>query len=84
MIKEEIELHEGRAKGQSCCGFWRSLPERISRTVEHFFYRYVLVSKFNELTSAEQLNSGAIRFCLCAGLECILPKNRTSGCWGVS
>ncbi|KAL6264423.1 hypothetical protein P5V15_004532 [Pogonomyrmex californicus] len=38
MIKERMELHED-VKGRSFCGFWRSLPERISKTVEHFFYR---------------------------------------------
>ncbi|XP_024875784.1 NPC intracellular cholesterol transporter 1-like isoform X1 [Temnothorax curvispinosus] len=39
MIKEEMELHEVRAKRMVCRRFWYTLPERISRTVEHFFYR---------------------------------------------
>lgn len=39
MTKETMELHEARARRQSCRGFCHSLPERISRTVEHFFYR---------------------------------------------
>ncbi|XP_011872409.1 PREDICTED: Niemann-Pick C1 protein-like [Vollenhovia emeryi] len=39
MIKEKLELRENRSKRWSCREFWRSLPERVSRTVEHFFYR---------------------------------------------
>ncbi|KYN16514.1 Patched domain-containing protein 3 [Trachymyrmex cornetzi] len=39
MAKEEMELHEDRVKIQSCRRFWHSLPERISRTVEHLFYQ---------------------------------------------
>ncbi|XP_011338785.1 NPC1-like intracellular cholesterol transporter 1 isoform X2 [Ooceraea biroi] len=34
-----MELYENRAKKRSCRSFWRSLPERISNGVEHFFYR---------------------------------------------
>nr|XP_012232571.1 PREDICTED: Niemann-Pick C1 protein-like [Linepithema humile]XP_012232572.1 PREDICTED: Niemann-Pick C1 protein-like [Linepithema humile] len=34
-----MELQENSAKRQSCYKFWQSVPERISRGVEHFFYR---------------------------------------------
>ncbi|XP_011706566.1 PREDICTED: uncharacterized protein LOC105461755, partial [Wasmannia auropunctata] len=34
-----MELHNDRAKRQLYCGFWHDLPKRLSRAVEHFFYR---------------------------------------------
>ncbi|CAL1684179.1 unnamed protein product [Lasius platythorax] len=39
MTKERMELHENRAKKQLYHRFWRSIPERMSKGVEHFFYR---------------------------------------------
>ncbi|XP_029679286.1 NPC1-like intracellular cholesterol transporter 1 [Formica exsecta] len=39
MTKERMELHENRAKKQLYRRFWRSIPERISKGTEHFFYR---------------------------------------------
>ncbi|KMQ95278.1 patched domain-containing protein 3-like protein [Lasius niger] len=34
-----MELHENRGKKQLYHRFWRSIPERMSKGVEHFFYR---------------------------------------------
>ncbi|XP_011262753.1 patched domain-containing protein 3 isoform X1 [Camponotus floridanus] len=39
MTKEIMELHENRAKEQLYHKFWHNIPERLSKGVEHFFYR---------------------------------------------
>ncbi|XP_014479846.1 PREDICTED: Niemann-Pick C1 protein-like [Dinoponera quadriceps] len=36
--KETMELKEDHGRKQSYYRFWRSIPERISRGIEHFFY----------------------------------------------
>lgn len=39
MTKDEMEMHKKRTRRQSCGKVFYSIPEQISKGVEHFFYR---------------------------------------------
>ncbi|KAL6447550.1 hypothetical protein ACFW04_000040 [Cataglyphis niger] len=74
-----MELHENRAKKQLYPRLWRSIPERISKGIEHFFYWlgiYISQNPFKWLLGCFII----MLFCL-SGLFCFRQEKNPVKLW---